>query len=188
MAQNPIFCLRQYLGIDLESPEIPTLSILCNKEEISQGKEILNNIVDNSKPTIGIYTFATGKKCFSKEWWKEIYNKMRKEFGDKYHIVEVLPMENVSQIDFAAPSYYSRNLREMTGVMENFSAFLTADCGVMHLASCTNPPIVSLFATTNPRIYRPYNPGSIILKAEDIKDTDEIIGALKTALETTQKK
>ena len=184
MAKRPVYCLRNYIGqTELSTPLLPSLSILLKDDERLKGHEIIKCLTKNDKKTIGIYTFATGNKCLSTEWWTETYEKICRKFQDEYNIIEVLPIENVSQIDFKAPSYYSRDIREMAGVMDNLTAFVTADCGIMHLASATNTPIVSLFSITSPTIYRPYNNGSVVLETKNINNTDEVIDELTKIVE-----
>lgn len=188
MAKHPVYSLRNYIGqTELSTPLLPTLSILLNDEERLKGNQIIKDLTNNDKKTIGIYTFATGNKCLSTEWWTETYEKICRKFQDEYNIIEVLPIENVSQIGFKAPSYYSRDIREMAGVMDNLTAFVTADCGIMHLASATRTPIVSLFSITNPTVYRPYNNGSVVLETKNINNTDEVIDELTRIIEEIAK-
>ena len=46
-----------------------------------------------------------------------IYNTLCKEFKS-YNIIEVLPVENISQIDFKAPSFYSKDVREIAHLLQ----------------------------------------------------------------------
>ena len=185
MAKRPVYGLREYLSHEpLDTPPIPPLSVCLSEQEIATGKEILNSIIpDNNKKTIGIYTFATGSKCYSPEWWSETYKKLCNDFGNDYNIMEVLPMENVSQIGFAATSYYSRDIREIAAVIDNLSVFLTADCGIMHLASATSTPVLGLFSATNPAKYCPYNTGSVAIKVTDIPDTNKMVAIMRDMLQ-----
>ena len=109
----------------------------------------------NQKPTISIFTFATGDKCYSKDWWKELYSKI-KNFENDFNILEILPAENVSQIDFAAKSYYSRDIREIASIMSNVKIFIGADSGMMHLAHSSNVSTIGLFKVTEPEFYGVY--------------------------------
>lgn len=158
MAKNPIYALRIYLsklGYPKNERPIPLLNMKLDSNEINEGKTILDNLVKNDALTICIYTFATGQKCHSKEWWKTFYNDLKTSFKD-YNIIEVLPIENVSQIDFQAPSYYSKDLREMAAFIENTALFIGADCGVMHLAAATKTPVIGLFSQGKIDKYKPY--------------------------------
>lgn len=143
------------------SPEPPhPLSLHLNEDEIKHGKQLLKSLVGNDKPTIMFYTFATGSKCLSKEWWKPFFSELKEKYGDTYNLLEVLPKENVSQIDFESLNYYSTDIREMGSVMHHGSVFITGDCGVMHLASSVDVPVIALFSAENIECYKPYNPGS----------------------------
>ena len=151
-----------------------------NATEIEEGNIILNNLVKNNAKTICIYTFATGTKCHSKQWWTEFYKELKSTFK-AYNIIEVLPIENVSQIDFKATTYYSKDLREMAAVIENTSLFIGADCGVMHLAAATKTPVIGLFSQGKIEKYKPYGNNNIAIDTskrsiEDcIKETEAIL-------------
>ncbi len=186
-AKFPVYNFRNYLiksgfeNIDIDKP-IPTLNIKLSDSEIAKGKEILDSLTDKNKETIAIYTFATGAKCYSKEWWLPVYDRFCKEYGKEYNILEVLPVENVSQIDFKAPAYYSKDLREITAFINNTKVFIGADSGMMHLASAAQTPVVGLFSITDIIKYQPYNEGSVAIDTnksdiEDIiKTIDKILG------------
>lgn len=165
IAKNPIYALRVYLsklGYPKNERSIPLLDMKLDVNEIEEGRSVLNNLVKNNAKTICIYTFATGFKCHSKEWWKEFYNQLKSTFKD-YNIIEVLPIENISQIDFQATSYYSKDLREMAAVIENTSLFIGADCGVMHLAAATKTPVIGLFSQGKIEKYKPYGNSNIAI-------------------------
>ena len=128
------------------------------------------------KPVISIFTFATGEKCFKKSWWKNLYQKI-KVFENNYNILEILPVENVSQIDFAARSYYSKDIREIASVMSNSKVFIGADSGMMHLAHASNVTTIGLFSVTNPKFYGVYGGNNISIDT-NYKDTDYIISTI----------
>lgn len=175
MAKFPVYNFRKYLrdmGVDVEERSVPKLDMKLTPNEFVKGAEVLQNIVKNDKKTICIYTFATGGKCHGAEWWKPMYDRLMDRFGDRFNIVEVLPVENVSQIDFEALSYYSKDLREIAGFVASSSLFLGADCGIMHLVSTVDTPIVSLFSATPINRYQPYNDGSIALNTNETTNDD----------------
>jgi heptosyltransferase III len=47
------------------------------------------------------------------------------------------------------------------------SMFVTADCGVMHLASAARVRVLGLFKVTDAAMYAPYGNGSTAIQAED---------------------
>lgn len=182
-AKHPIYNLREnlsMLGIPTLKGEMPYLDIKLSAVEISEGKKIVDNLVKNTKKTICIFTFATGKKCYTEAWWLPFYEKLVTAFPD-YNIIEILPVENVSQIGFKATSFYSKDVREMAAVMRNTAIFIGADSGIMHLASASPTPTVGLFSVTKSNRYAPYNEGSIAVNTNET-DADGIIKIVTSIL------
>jgi heptosyltransferase-3 len=134
---------------------LPLMDLKLSAAEKAVGKAILSTLVPTGRKTIALFTFATGAKCYPPEWWIPFYQRLQTEFPE-YNFIEILPAENVSQIDFAAPTLYSKSIREMAAVIANCSLFLGADSGVMHLASAALTPTVGLFQVTDPALYGPY--------------------------------
>ncbi len=172
IAKMPVYNFREFIapdGVEVPVRPAPTLDLRLSAEELSRGKARLDSIVDPSRKTIAIYTFATGAKCYGPQWWGELYGKMFERYVERYNILEVLPVENVSQIDFAAPSYYSKDIREMAALIAHTEVFLLSDSGIMHLAAAAPAPTLGLFSVTPIARYEPYNPGS---RAIDTLTTD----------------
>ncbi|WP_026730658.1 glycosyltransferase family 9 protein [Flavobacterium denitrificans] len=164
IAKYPVYNLRYALsqfGVEEKKDPVALIDLKLSSEEIAKGKTILNNIVDGNKKSIAIFTFATGEKCYCVEWWEEFYTALKKEYEADYNIFEILPVENVSQINFQAPSFYSKDVREIGSVMANTAVFIGADSGIMHLASASKVPTVGLFSGANVKKYEPYGNGSL---------------------------
>ena len=161
-AKNPIYNLRYQLKnqIDRVNDTIPKLDIKLRDYEIQNGEKLLKSMFREEKPIISIFTFATGDKCLSKDWWRQLYSEI-KNFQDNYNILEILPAENVSQIDFVAKTYYSRDIREIASVMCNVKIFIGADSGMMHLAHASKTKTIGLFNVTEPEFYGVYGNGNI---------------------------
>jgi len=163
VAKNPVYNVRHALsqvGIPDTNRAIPYLDIKLSPAELEQGKQLLLSLLeDKKKPVITLYTFATGAKCYTAEWWTVFYEELKVRFSD-YSILEVLPVENVSMIAFKAPTLYSKDVRLMAAVMANTAVYIGADCGIMHLASAAPTPTFGFFSVTNPNHYAPYNKGS----------------------------
>ncbi len=182
-SKRPIYNLRKNLstlGITTMQCEIPYLDIKSSTEEISKGKKIVDDLIKNTKKTICLFTFATGKKCYTEAWWLPFFEKLQTAFPD-YNIIEILPVENVSQINFKATSFYSKDVREMAAVIRNTAVFIGADSGIMHLASASKTPTVGLFSVTKSNRYAPYNEGSLAVNTNET-DADGIIQIVKTIL------
>ncbi len=183
LAKYPVYSFREdisKLGIDRFGMEIKPLNIKLDEAEMAKGKEILSQYAKKDAKTISIFTFATGAKCYSKEWWAEFHSMLKARYGD-LNLVEILPVENVSQIDFIEPSYYSRDVREICSVMANTDVFVGADSGMMHLASASSIPTLGLFSVTNVNSYDPYGNKSkgldtnALSKEEIISEIDRVL-------------
>ncbi|CAH8285786.1 ADP-heptose:LPS heptosyltransferase [Mariniflexile fucanivorans] len=169
ISKSPIYNLRHYLtklGLPENLGAVPVLDIKLSDSELAKGKAILDAIIKNDKKTICIYTNATGNKCYSETWWETFYARLLKEYPE-YNIIEMLPIENISKINFKAPHFYSKDIREMGAIIKNTAIFIAADNGVMHLASASLTPTVGFFSVTQPQKYAPYGNGSIALNTNE---------------------
>ena len=177
-AKNPVYNLRFLIKnkIDRTKIIIPKLDIKLRDYEIKNGEKLLKSMFRDQKPVISIFTFATGEKCYNKAWWKNLYKKI-KVLEKNYNILEILPAENISQIDFEAKSYYSRDIREIASVMFNSKIFIGADSGMMHLAHASNVTTIGLFSVTEPEFYGVYGGDNISIDTNN-KDADYIISSL----------
>ena len=167
-AKNPIYNLRYQFKnqLDRVNKTIPKLDLKLRDYEIINGGKLLKSMFRDQKPIISIFTFATAEKCLSKNWWSDLYSKL-KNF-ENYNILEILPAENLSQIDFVSKSYYSRDIREIASVMSNVKIFIGADSGMMHLAHASKTKTIGLFNVTKPEFYGVYGNGNISV---DINNT-----------------
>lgn len=185
-AKYPVYVFQNYLRI-IKIPIIKEtvfpLDLKLTKREIEQGKMDLYDLkIDKSKPTIALFTYATGSKCYSQNWWSGFLERLQNEFSSTYNFIEVLPVENISQIKFSLPTYYSKNIRAIGGLIANTSLFIGADSGMMHLASASKTPTIGLFSVTNSKKYRPYANGSVSINTNK-KSFIEMISIIKSALQ-----
>ncbi len=183
-AKGPVYCFRDYMNNILRFPvrdrPVAPLNLKLSSEELANGKKVLNGLVNNDKRTISIFTFATRDKLYPPDWWAEFYGRLKEEYTD-YNVVEILPKENISQISFQAPTYYSRDIREIGSVMANTAIFIGADSGMMHLAVAAQTPTVGLFKVTKTDTFGPYGNNSV---AVDTNQTsiEECIGMVNKIL------
>lgn len=183
IAKYPVYSLRSYLsqlGIPNTENPIPALDIKLSPSEIAAAKIELNKLINKDQKTICVFTFATGEKCYSEDWWTAFYDRLKKKYCN-YNIVELLPVENVSQIGFKAPSFYSKDIRQIASFIANTDIWIGADSGMMHLASASKTPTVGLFSVTNIEKYEPYSNNSIALDTNSV-NTDEMITAIDIIL------
>jgi heptosyltransferase-3 len=181
IAKKSIYNMRHLLSKneeDVLGGPVPTLSIKLSENEVASGKMILGKYVDTRKKTIFIYTFATGDKCYSPLWWQSFYSLLKVYCGSKFNIVEMLPKENVSQINFAAPSIYSLDVREMASIIANGVAFITADCGIMHLAVASGTATIGLFKVTDMERYAPYGGYNMAIDTNN-KSAEDIFSEIR---------
>ena len=179
IAKSPVYEFRNYLinlGVDQNNNEIPPLNLKLSTSEIAEGQKIISELVrDNNKRTISVFTFATSDKCYTEDWWAEFYDRLELEYSN-YNIIEVLPVENTSQIGFKAPSFYSKDVREIAAVIANTEVFIGADSGIMHLASASLTPTVGLFSRANQNTYEPFGHGSFAINTNTSNIEDWIEG------------
>ena len=182
IAIGPIFDLRYFLrGINTFSDKnLPLLDLKLTDEEKASGKLVLNDIVATNEPVIAIFTFATGSKCYSTAWWDEFYTKLKEKFPD-YKIIEILPIENVSQIQFRETSYYSKDIREIASLLHNTKLFIGADSGMMHLASASLVPTIGLFSKINIENYKPYGNNNLAINT-NLSTIDEALITVEQTL------
>jgi heptosyltransferase-3 len=162
IAKYPVYNLRHYLttlGFRRNNQPILPLDLKLSGVEKTEGAAILQKLADNNQKTICLFTFATGSKCYPESWWADCYNTLKAAYPN-YNIVEILPVQNVSQIGYRAPSFYSKDVREIGAVIANADVFIGADSGIMHLAVSAGAPTIGLFWVTDINKYAPYGNGS----------------------------
>ena len=183
-AKLPVYKFRNYIHTSPEKiygEPIKEIDIKINEEELAKGKSLVTQIIPNpSQETIAIFTFATGDKCYSEDWWIDFYEKLILNFPD-YNIIEVLPVENVSQIKFKAPTFYSKDIREIASFISNTKIFIGADSGMMHLACATKTNVIGLFSVTPKEKYGPFGINKTGINTNEISK-DEIIESVKNIL------
>jgi heptosyltransferase-3 len=183
IAKSPVYGLRSYLsklGIQNKENPVPPLDIKLSPPEIAAAKLELEKLIDKDKKTICLFTFATGDKCYSETWWNAFYERLKKDYNN-YNIIELLPVENVSQIAFKAPSFYSKDIRQIASFIANTDIFIGADSGMMHLASASKTPTVGLFSVTVIEKYAPYGNNSVAVDTNSTS-TDDMIKVIDTTL------
>jgi heptosyltransferase-3 len=174
IARQPVYYFRYcltLLGFADARKEVPLMNLKLSDLELTEGKKKLKTLVNNDRKTICLFTYATGDKCYSKEWWEEFYEQLKTNYSD-YNIIEILPVENISNISFQAPTYAHPDIRNVGAVIANTQLFIGADGGVMHLATAAQVPTIGLFSVTDPKSYAPYNAGSIGVNTNETSTVD----------------
>lgn len=169
MAKRPVYHVLHSLGQlqnSFQSQSFPRLNIRLQEAELAKGHIELMTITENNPKVIGVFTYATGDKIISKKWWMACVNRLKFEFP-QHAVVEFLPKENVSQVDFSVPSYNSSDLRLIASMMHHCDFVIAADSGMMHLASASQCTTIGLFRVTDADKYGPYGGCNFIFKPDE---------------------
>lgn len=191
MAQWPVYLLRH--ALTNRSPEhadnFPALDVRLSDDERQRARITLERITRSGgyPPTgfvIGVFAEATGAKGFGTAWWRSFLRVVRAQhFGAA--IVEIAPADGRPRFENEFPSFASPSPREVAAVISNMTCFVSADCGVMHLASAAGTPTIGLFSVTDTSKYAPYGHGSRALHTngkspeEVAREASVLIGAFR---------
>lgn len=178
IAKYPVYNFRNFLkSVSVNSSTLPVTEtdLKLDMTELDDGRKILRNKFDNKKPTIAIFTYATGDKRFTEFWWRDFYELLKIKYERDYNILEILPVENVSQIHFKGTSFYSKDIREIASVLANTALFIGADSGIMHLSNASHISTVGLFSVSNLQKYQPYGYGSTGIDTNAIVSKNQYI-------------
>jgi ADP-heptose:LPS heptosyltransferase len=182
-AKFPVYNFRNYLtefGFVQKDKPIPSLNLKLSALEIAEGKKLLNHLVHNPRKTICLFTYATGNKCYSESWWENFYARLQAAFP-RVNIIEVLPVQNISKLSFKAPTFYSKDIRQIGSLIANTDVFIGADSGIMHLANAVQTPTVGLFSVSDQNLYAPYDNNSVAINT-NFSNTDQCMQVIKDIL------
>lgn len=168
-AQRGVFLLRTAYAGTLDGA-YPPLTLRLADDEREQARRALAAILGEPaassppRPVLGLFTNATGTKRFDTPWWQQFVATLR-ALQPELQIVDLVADHGQSQLgdEFASyytPSYYTRDLRRLAAMIANLDAFISADCGVMHLAVASGTPTLGLFSVTSAAKYGPYGPAN----------------------------
>jgi ADP-heptose:LPS heptosyltransferase len=188
-AQAPVYLLRSAHshrpgGEAAAAIAMPTLTLRLSDAERRAGAEYLATILDGAqlaaRPLVGIYAHATGAKCYPAAWWSRIIAALRvTEPGAQF--VEFAPHDGLPRLAGEVLAIFSTDLRQLGAALAMTSLLVSADCGVMHLASAAGARVLGLFKTTDPVRYAPYGAGSEGIMAADA-DLDAVVTRIRTML------
>ena len=147
-----VFLLRTAYAGEIDRA-YPSPNIRLSEHEQQQAGKALAAVLGESvqrsraQPVVGIFANATGAKRYSAEWWVEFVVALQTLRPD-VRIVDLVAEHGQTQLGGNFPSYYTRDLRRLASVIANMDAFISADCGVMHLAVASGTPTLGLFSVT----------------------------------------
>lgn len=169
VGQLPVYLLRCATG-RVEPAPYPPLDVCLTDSERAFGADFVAGLVSANtepKPTvIGLFTSATGTKRFSAEWWQQFAKRLAERVSG-VPIVEIVPVSGAGLLGEGFPTFYSSDLRRLACVLSGLSMFVSADCGVMHLACASGTPTVGLFAVTDANVWGPYGSRDAVVEVGD---------------------
>lgn len=177
MAQWPVFLLRRTLAQSSSEAGrgYPAMDIQLTVDERQSAREALEGVVhaeggSSPRHIIGLFAEATGAKGYGTDWWERFIRVVRARLPDAA-LVEIVPADGRPHLTL--PSFGSPSPREVAAVIANMTCFVSADCGVMHLASAAGAPTLGLFSVSDALKYAPYGHGSQALETGN--DTPEVV-------------
>lgn len=164
MAQWPVFLLRRALSGDPSklADDYPILTLQLSQEERQRARRALNALLhvedeSSARIVVGVFADATGAKRYDESWWECLIAGIRARHPT-YAFVEIAPPDGYSRLSSRLPVFSSPSPREVAAVIANMTCFVSADGGVMHLASASGTPTIGLFSVTDMAKYAPYGP------------------------------
>lgn len=167
-AMTCVYLLRRALGEDPDARPYPTPTLRLTRLERARARGTLARLVATGPrggtraPRIGVFAYASGGKLLAREWWDAFIEAFQRGLPD-CRIVEILPGFGQSLLGDRFPCFYSSDVRKLAAVIANLDAFVSADCGVMHVAWAAGTPTVGLFNVTDPVEWGPFGPGASAL-------------------------
>lgn len=188
-ALKSVYALRTFLdhaGVKVPATPYPGMDIGLSESEKIKGLDKLKKFSpDYYKKTIAFFTYATGPKCYDTQWWDGFYKEFSIKYGSEFNLIEILPVENISHLNFILPTFYSKDVREIAAVMHHCELVVAADSGMMHLAVAAPTATVGLFKYDNIVKYKPcgVNQYSVLI---DAMNFEEILSKMDAILEHTK--
>ena len=166
MAQWPVFLLRRRLAPQSVQPgtDYPAMDIQLSTEERQRARAMLEHAMHAeglpARRVIGVFAAATGAKGYDVDWWQRFIRVVGARHPDAA-IAEIVPADGRPRLAAAGlASFGSPSPREVAAVIANMTCFVSADCGVMHLANAAGVPTIGLFKASDLLKYAPYGQGS----------------------------
>jgi heptosyltransferase III len=167
-AEIPVHLLRHTgrttpLPTPDSTPACPRIAL--SADERLHGAHFLS-AANGGQVTLAVFANATGSKCYSRDWWRAVLERVRHPIRN-LNIVEFVPDDNEPRLPGLAQPKFTRDLRLLGSALAAASLVVSADCGVMHLADAADASVLGLFKTTDPLVYGPRNARSTWMNAAD---------------------
>ena len=175
-AHRPVDALARALVYNprLKRP-FPQLTLRLSETERSRGLHVLNTLVQHQPSSadgvVGVFADATGTKRHSPEWWWRFLDHLQQQ-RPGVRIIEFVPAYGQSPLDCRLPTFSSASIRALAALASQCACFVSADCGVMHLASAGGATTFGLFSCTHPDLYGPFGNHSRALLTSQLTPED----------------
>lgn len=163
-ALDAVHVLRCALGVpEVAATNPPRLRIALRDDERAAGEATLTNLLGTPAQAprrgrvLAIFPNATGSKRLPGGWWQAFIDTLAAH-DPALRVIEMVAAHGRSQLDGRFPAFYSSDVRRMAALIAACDAYISADCGVMHLACASGTPTLGLFTRPNLARYRPYGP------------------------------
>lgn len=169
LAARPVQALRWALGVPVEA-DVPLLDVRLTETERRGGHDALTRVLRKTNahglPVMAIFPNATGSKRLPADWWSEFTNELLSRTGQAC-VVELVSADGQSRLGGGFPTYYTSDPRKLAAFIEAAGTYISADCGVMHLAAATTATVVGIFGPTDPARYAPYGRNNLAIACDD---------------------
>lgn len=158
VGQLPVYLLRSATGRGVQD-QYPSLDVCLTPSERAFGAALLAGLVTTpvapTPPLIGLFANATGTKQLGATWWQRFARRVAERVPGSC-VVEIVPVSGTAVLGEGFPTFYSSDLRRLACALSGLSLFVSADCGIMHLACASGTPTVGLFTVTDAKQWGPY--------------------------------
>lgn len=172
-AKACVYLLRRAAGEDPDARPYPAPTVYLTKLELALARGRLAKLMASAQTglRIGVFANATGGKRLARGWWHAFIDALRVE-APGCEIVEILPGLGRSLLGECFPCFYSSDVRKLAAMLACLDGFVSADCGVMHLAWAAGAPTVGLFHVTDPREWGPFGQRACALDVREATPSD----------------
>ena len=184
MAQLPVYLLRAARAEAFAATPCPPLALRLSAAERAQGEAELERRLGARRAghaRIGMFAEATGAKAYPPGWWQALRSTLAQRWPQA-SFIEIAPVDGRPRLAEVPAHFHSPDVRQVAAVMAGLDRFLSADCGVMHLAAAAGVPTAGLFSVTDLATYAPYGDGHFALDTRD-QTPLEVAAALATRCE-----
>lgn len=166
MAQLPVYLLRAARGEPFAAARCPPLDLRLSATELAQGEIELQRRLGPRHPgqtRIGLFAEATGAKAFPIAWWQTLHATLAQRWPAAAFF-ELAPVDGRPRLAGVMANFHSPDVRKVAAVLAGLDRFVSADCGVMHLAVASGVPTAGLFSVTDLATYAPCGNGHFALE------------------------